>query len=225
VENLSGAFGNGIDDYQWDQLGALFAARGMRAMPNTGFFTGPAKITRAEIERNGPARSPRTSLGPHIMVQPVIDVAPDGRSARYRVRLFQLGSSVDRPGTISGGMYPNNQAVLENGIWKIWSVAIDEFYWQGNLLDGWSRTRQAGAGSVPRADRPAPAPPDIPVNVLGEREEGFGGGPGTVINWPDIKPMWFHYKNPVSGRVPDHYWPDCVTCVYAPTTSLRANGY
>jgi hypothetical protein len=37
--------------------------------------------------------------------------------------------------------------------------------------------------------------------------------------------MWFHYRNPVSGRVPEHYWPDCVTCVYAPNTSMKNHGY
>jgi len=227
VENLACALGNGIDDYQWESLGLLFAQKGMRQMPNSGFYTGPAKLTRAETERNGGPNSPRTTLGPHVMVQPVIDVAPDGRSAKYRVRLFQMSSShtsVNRPGSVSGGMYPNNQAVLENGVWKIWSVAIDEFYWQGNLIDGWSR-QGAGAGTGPRPDRPDSLKPDIHVNQLGKREETFGGGPGTVINWPDIKPMWFHYKNPVSGREPSHYWPDCATCVFAPNTSMKQNGY
>ena len=28
--------------------------------------------------------------------------------------------------------------------------------------------------------------------------------------------MWFHYKNPVSGRVPENYWPDCVPCTQCP---------
>ena len=33
-----------------------------------------------------------------------------------------------------------------------------------------------------------------------------------MIVWPDIKPMWFSYKNPVSGRVPPLYCPDLETC-------------
>ena len=49
--------------------------------------------------------------------------------------------------------------------------------------------------------------------------------PATTITWPGILPMWFHYKNPVSGRVPEHYWPDCVTCMQYPETSMKNHGY
>jgi len=41
----------------------------------------------------------------------------------------------------------------------------------------------------------------------------------------DSVPMWFHYRNPVSGRVPQFYWQDCVTCAYAPQTSMKNHGY
>ena len=46
-----------------------------------------------------------------------------------------------------------------------------------------------------------------------------------MIVWPGILPMWFHYKNPVSGRVPENYWPDCVPCVDYPETSMKNHGY
>ncbi len=70
-----------------------------------------------------------------------------------------------------------------------------------------------------------PFPPDIPDSALGKRKEGFIGGPGKPINWPDIMPMWFHYKNPVSGRVPELYWPICGTCEVRPDTSMDQHGY
>jgi len=37
--------------------------------------------------------------------------------------------------------------------------------------------------------------------------------------------MWFHYKNPVSGRVPEYYWPDCESCTQYPETSMKNHGY
>ena len=37
--------------------------------------------------------------------------------------------------------------------------------------------------------------------------------------------MWFHYRNPVSGRVPDRYWPDCVPARFAAHTSMTQHGY
>jgi hypothetical protein len=55
--------------------------------------------------------------------------------------------------------------------------------------------------------------------------EGFAGGPGQQVRWPGILPMWFHYKNPVSGRVPERYWPNCGTCEFAPETSMDRHGY
>ena len=68
-------------------------------------------------------------------------------------------------------------------------------------------------------------PPDLLLTDLGKREEGFAGGTGTKIDWPGILPMWFHYRNPVSGRVPEHYWPDCVPCEVRPEVRLTSNGY
>jgi hypothetical protein len=37
--------------------------------------------------------------------------------------------------------------------------------------------------------------------------------------------MWFHYANPVSGRVPERHWPDCGPCDYAPYLSMDKYGY
>jgi hypothetical protein len=60
---------------------------------------------------------------------------------------------------------------------------------------------------------------------IGKREEGFSGGVGKTLQWPSIMPMWFAYKNPVSGRVPELYQPDCVPCGVKPDLRLTANGY
>ena len=99
-------------------------------------------------------------------------------------------------------------------MWKFWSVVIDEHYFSSPLRGAAGRRRD------PVTPRRAPAPndsypPDIPLTNLGERERGFRGGTGDEIGWPSILPMWFHYKNPVSGRVPENYWPDCVPCMHA----------
>ncbi len=78
-------------------------------------------------------------------------------------------------------------------------------------------------------------PPDIPLTALGERQQGYIPG-STVLNpyvfngpaypgYPSATPMWFSYVNPVSGRVPPYYWPDCATGVARPDTRLSANGY
>jgi hypothetical protein len=235
AENVSNAFGNYIDDFEWEKLGALFAKNGAREMPYAGFNIGPEKISTAEITKWGHRKSPRTGIPVHLRIQPVIDVSADGRSAKFRTRLFSIGSGLNYAGNFSGGMYPNDQAVIEDGKWKLWSVAIDEFYYRSaNYKDGWVKVPAEPAEKVPDMLLEA-YPPNILLTELGQREQAFIPGSNAfnpyVHNgpaypgYPSATPMWFHYVNPVSGRVPPYYWPDCVTCAIHPETSLEANGY
>ncbi len=45
--------------------------------------------------------------------------------------------------------------------------------------------------------------PDVPITELGVLQEHFRGGTGEPWDWPQILPMWWGYKNPVSGRLPE----------------------
>src|SRR5690606_30918947 len=122
------------------------------------------------------------------------------RSASIRTRLFQPMSSRTRALGFAGGMY-HDQAVLEDGIWRLWSVAIDEHYFTSAGYDGgWSKVEPADPAALQRQGSVTGEdyPPDIPLTELGIREAGFRGGTGTTLAWPSILPMWFHYKNPVS---------------------------
>jgi len=69
-------------------------------------------------------------------------------------------------------------------------------------------------------------PPDLTLAEIGApRESGFQGGVGRYIAWPEILPMWWNMRNPVSGRVPELYWPGCVPCHNKPSWSLASNNY
>lgn len=46
-----------------------------------------------------------------------------------------------------------------------------------------------------------------------------------ALEWPKILPMWWGYKNPVPGREPELFLPDCVPCDYAPEMSMTKHGY
>jgi hypothetical protein len=222
AENMNTAYGDYLDDLDFGPLGKLFAKNGHKEVPFSGFYLGRERISARDATAPAPGSRPRTMLPLHWLTQPVILVAEDGRSASVRSRLFQPGASRTRAMGFGGGMY-HNQVVLENGIWKYWSLVIDEHYYSSPTYEGgW-----AAAKLAPR-NPPTPNtayPPDIPLTKLGERERGFRGGVGEEIAWPGILPMWFHYKNPVSGRVPEKYWPDCVPCVDYPETSMKNHGY
>jgi hypothetical protein len=227
TENVSSAYGDYLDDLNFGELAEIFALNGVKQIPFSGFYVGRESIARRKTLSKPGASQSRTYLALHLRTQPVILVAGDGRSSSIRTRLFQPVSSRTRALGFSGGMY-NDQAVLENGSWKLWNVAIDEHYFSSpDYKGGWSAAKDPDPGS-PGFGAGASStgyPPDIPLTVLGERQKGFQGGTGDPIVWPSILPMWFHYRNPVSGRIPEHYWPDCVTCIYAPNTSMKNHGY
>ncbi|MEH3107854.1 MAG: nuclear transport factor 2 family protein [Sphingomonas fennica] len=233
VENVSSAYGFYIDDFQWPQMAGIFAEKGNKQAPFAGYYLGRDRILGAVNASWGPAPAMRAAISFHWRTQPVIHVSHDGRSANLRTRLFQPRTSknaVETPasfymGGLHGGMYPNDQAVLENGIWRLWSLTIDEHYFASpNWKGGW-----AAAAPNETAVRPSPLltkyPPDVKISDLGRREEGFRGGTGTPVDWPGILPMWFHYRNPVSGRTPDRFWPDCVPCEAVPAARMTAHGY
>ena len=219
VDNISHALGNDIDDQQWHALGQLFAEDGWRAKGAVAFCVGPDHAEECERNYDGVAALPRQAAQGHWLIQPVIDVAPDGASAKMRHRLLHIDAAPESRG-FSDGMYPNNAAKLENGVWKLDVMAPDQPYFSSpSVKDGWARKASA---SVPRpvvknAIEPLRNfPPDIPRSSMPLRHHG--SLPGDTIVWPDIKPMWFSYKNPVSGRVPPLYCPDLKTC----ETDLRA---
>ena len=111
------------------------------------------------------------------------------------------------------------------------AVAIDEPYFNSSsYAEGWAKERPRPAAPPPApsaaaAARPpsmmekliAALPPDVPLVNMRLRYHSFY--PGDIIAWPEIKPMWFAYKNPVSGRVPPNYCPDLKTCEKALETS------
>ncbi len=235
TEDVSAAYGYYIDDFQWPNMGAIFAEHGSKQSPFAGYYFGRDRISKAALTMYGStAPAMRAGIAMHWRTQPVINVSADGRSANLRTRLFhpdtgKLSSVPGRGGAdIMSGMYPNDQAVLENGIWRLWSLEIDEPYF---TMAGW----QAGWAGVkpkpPGSPRPPLSPlvarmaPDILMTDLGKRAEGFRGGTGETIEWPGILPMWFNYRNPVSGRTPELYWADCVPCELKPESRMTHYGY
>lgn len=228
AENQSHAYGYLLDDIDCAKMGALFAKRGHKASPFAGFFITPERVAQACFTSYGTNRSGiRSSIAFHWRPQPVVLVSEDGRSATLRARLLQPSTSITKAGSFNNAIY-HDQMVLEDGKWRLWSVTIDEFYWQSSSWEGgWSAAtpRNSSAPNPGGATWTKRYPPDITIAEVGERESTFRGGSGNVIEWPDIQRMWFQYRNPVSGRVPEWYWPGCVPCRAKPDWALEENGY
>jgi hypothetical protein len=95
VENLVGAHGYYLDDSREDALRGLFSNSQGRAEPG-----------------NSPAV--------HQTVQPVIRLAPDGKSATIRARLLKVGG---KAGELASGTY-EGRAILREGAWKLQSLTL-----------------------------------------------------------------------------------------------------
>ena len=155
----------------------------------------------------------------------------------------------------STGMYPNNQSVAENSydsdldgvndtpvdydIWRLATLAIDEAYQNTpNWETGFAKVRYRAPGTFrptlfpDGGDHSNPTAPDVFLQEIRYREDGFSGGTGSSMPWPQILPVWFNYRNPVSGVVPvdpisgkPRYWPGSVIKENKPESTLEANGY
>lgn len=71
------------------------------------------------------------------ILQPVIDVARDGRSARVRARLLELQGTSGGAGAWAAGLYEGT-AVRRDGTWTLRHVELART-WSGPYPDGWAR--------------------------------------------------------------------------------------
>src|SRR6185295_14375688 len=72
------------------------------------------------------------------ILQPVIDVAPDGRSAKVRARRLDLGGTSGGPGYWTAGTL-EGQIVSKDGVWKFETLRSAPT-WSAPYPGGWART-------------------------------------------------------------------------------------
>ena len=112
VENLIGAYGYYLDESPGD-VASLFV-------------------------QPGPNRASNTSIFVNQILQPVIDVAPDGKSAKVRARLLDLGGTSGGAGYWAAGAF-EGQIVSEQGGWRF-QIARFSLGWSAPYPGGWART-------------------------------------------------------------------------------------
>ena len=177
VENLFDIFGYYVDKNQFAQEADLWARKGTMEMAQRGVYVGQDSVRRFHAaDREGPNVN---RLLDHPMLGQVIHVSPDGKSAKVRARMWQMMGGPGARATLGGGVY-ENEAILEDGVWKIQSEHTYNTYVAGYDV--------GPATSSPTMPGPNPnVPPDLPTTV---KFEGF----------PKVYDIPIHYKNPVSGR-------------------------
>ncbi len=218
---------------------ARSSPRGAASSPRSRATTSAA-IASPRRRRRCTAHRPGTRAGIafHWRIQPVIHIASDGRSANLRTRLFHpdTGKQAVRAGRArrrrdhvrhvserSDGARERYLATVD-----AWRSTSSSFHDGG--LESWLVRREAEAARIaPPAAEPAGREDgarhsDDRARAVARKH--FRGGTGETIEWPGILPMWFNYRNPVSGRVPERYWPDCAPGELKPDSQMtEAAGY
>jgi acetyl esterase/lipase len=180
IENLESAYGYYLDKNLWNDLANLFSVDGSMELAQRGAYDGREHVRAflLKVFGRGSEGPVAGRLGNHMQLQPVIDVAPDGKSAKIRIRMFQQMSFGPRA-SVGAAVYENT-AVLEDGKWKL---RDDHTYntLAANYEGGWVKAANPG---VPGQDKELP--PDRPPALKFQM-------------FPVVYDIPFHYANPVTG--------------------------
>jgi|SRR5688572_4109469 len=181
IKRLQRAYGYYVDKKLSREIGALFAdAPDTTAeLGGSGVYVGRARVAEFYDRIIGGEGLKRGELYNHMILQGVVHVAPDGRTAKGRWRaLIQIGQH-GASAVWAEGPY-ENEYVKENGVWKFSKV-----HWYMTFAapysPGWHKAPQ------PMEPPLADFPPDRPPTAV-------------YAAYPGVHQPPYHYANPVSGR-------------------------
>jgi hypothetical protein len=178
IERLQQMWGHYVSEGMAAEAAMLFSESPTASIEfaQQGVYLGRQRIQAflAIATRTGPGELRETP-----MMQPVIHVAADGRSARARWRSMVLGGLHGQDGRWEEGPY-ENEYVKENGIWR-----IAHLHWyttfSGSYDKGWHREAYPIAGPLREL------PPDRPPSEVYEA-------------FPTFHLPAYHYLHPVTGK-------------------------
>jgi hypothetical protein len=186
IKKLQRAYGYYLENWMTDEVADLFSDRPDTVLlVHAGEFRGKEGVRRffrARTEKRG-QRLPEF-FHQVMQLSPVIDVAPDGKTAKGRWYGFGANASPVKDGVFQGwmnGVY-ENEYIKENGKWKIWKLGW-HMYFFAPYFKGWvAAERQCDKYFQ---HQPPQLNPD-------------GPSPDTFYPSPFICP--FHFKHPVTGE-------------------------
>ena len=152
IERLQAAYGYYVDKGLWDQADALFSRHATYEYGQEGMYVGRAHIRKA-LGLQGAQGLEAGQLNDYPMLQPIIEVSPDNRTAVARWR-SDVMLAKDGKGEWGGGVY-DNEYVNDHGVWKISKL---HFYVQAiadyDLGFGRAAYRMEGPSALFPPDRP-----------------------------------------------------------------------
>lgn len=186
IEKLNRAYGYYVDKGLWDQVVDLFSDNSTVEIEGGGIYVGKKGADRLFRQNFGNGRIGFADgvLFNHPQFQGIVDVDPDGVTAKGRWRTLAQVAWYGKSAFWNEGVY-ENEYVKENGVWrfskmKFWSTYFTPYD------KGWAKEDAPPIGwgaNMPNKD----LPPDRP------------SAPGYRM-YPRYFIPPFHYANPGSGR-------------------------
>jgi SnoaL-like domain len=118
IKRLQYAYGHYVEFGLWNDFADLFAADAVTNYQSG--VRGRDAIRKLFFDQVGQGKLGLTEgrIYPHILFQPVITLAPSGRTAKGRWRILAMLGRYGGSATWYSGVY-ENEYVLEDGVWKI----------------------------------------------------------------------------------------------------------
>jgi hypothetical protein len=180
LERMNSIYGYYLAHLQWDDLTGIFSPTGTIEIAMRGVYAG-SKSVRRNLNLYGQATDSQFGLQHnHMQFQPVIDVAPDGQSAKMRSRALSIMGQYERYAQWMGGVYENDY-VKEDGVWKIKRDQVFNTYFVPYAV-GWKSVQPRPPPGISK-DNPPDLPPSHPFEM-----------------YPSAFLPPFHYANPVTGN-------------------------
>jgi len=179
IKRVQCEYGYYLDRSDWDSVLELFTDDVTAEYGNSGVFRGKEHV-RALLYAIGYGKSGLRvgQLRDHIQLQPVIDLAPDGRSARGRWKALVLLGQYGEYARWQTGPYENEYR-REGGRWK-----ISRIHWYETFTVPYEGGWTVAMPHSNVADRQIPAPDSPPI---------FPASP-----WPAVTLPPYHYPNPAT---------------------------
>jgi hypothetical protein len=162
VKTLQRAYGYFVDRALWREAADLFTDDATIELGADGVYVGKQRI-HDYLKRLGGGREGLRygQLNEHMMLQPVVDVAPDGRTALARWRDWMMLGQFHEHAEWGDGIMENSY-VKEGGVWKIASVHLFTNF-VVPYEEGWARAKPAAADW--RSEAAKAYPPDRPPTI------------------------------------------------------------
>ncbi len=188
VDRLQKIFGYYLDNGQNQKVVDLFSDNAESIeIADRGVCKGKEGIRKFFLDFLGEGRHgdmkevPTGRMLFHMQLQGVVDVAPDGKTARGRWYMLMIQAWPINPGepnksVIGHGVY-ENEFIKEDGIWKFSKVFMS-LHFRSPIPEGWVTLPVVSSGKFSMSDLP----------------------PTAYHPYPNLQIVPFHWKHPVTGE-------------------------